>query len=104
LRQAYEIIRDELQNGINTETALQMAVKAVNDSAGPDGIVLILLVFGAYPRMTKGSAPLPSVIQRAETIRKATKEVRRLYAERQVQDALAMRNGPNTKATLNLLL
>jgi hypothetical protein len=104
LRRAYEIIRDELQDGVNAETALQMAVKAVNDSAGPDGIVPTLLVFGAYPRMTEGSAPSPSVIQRAEAIRKATKEVRRLHAERQVQDALAMRNGPSTKATLNLPL
>jgi hypothetical protein len=33
-----------------------MAVKAVNNSAGPDRIMLILLVFGAYPRITKGSA------------------------------------------------
>jgi hypothetical protein len=39
-----------------------MAVKAINNSAGPDGIVLILLVFGTYPRMTEGSASLPSII------------------------------------------
>jgi hypothetical protein len=81
-----------------------MTVKTVNNSAGSDGIVLILLVFGAYPRMTKGSAPLPSVIQRAEIIRKITKKIRRLHAERQIQDALTMRNGLNTKATLNLPL
>ncbi len=30
-----------------------MAVKAVNDLAGPDGIVPTLLVFGAYPRLTE---------------------------------------------------
>jgi hypothetical protein len=39
-----------------------MAVKAVNDLAGPDGIVLILLVFGAYSRMIEGSVPLFFVI------------------------------------------
>jgi hypothetical protein len=54
--------------------------------------------------MTEGSAPSPFIIQRAEAIRKATKEVRRLHAERQVQNALAIRNGPNTKAILNLPL
>jgi hypothetical protein len=81
-----------------------MAVKAVNDSAGPDGIVLILLVFGAYPRMTEGFALSLSVIQRAEAIRKATKKIRRLHAERQIQNVLAIRNGPSTKATLNLPL
>ena len=79
-----------------------MAVKAINDSAGPDGIVPTLLVFGAYPRMTEMDAPSPSVTKRAEAIRAATKEVRRLQAERQVKDALAMRNGPNTTSTLSL--
>jgi hypothetical protein len=62
LRRAYEIIRDELQNGINAKIALQMAVKTINNSAGPDGIVLTLLVFGTYPRITESSAPLPSII------------------------------------------
>ena len=31
------------------ELTLQIAVKAVNDFTGPDGLVPILLVFGAYP-------------------------------------------------------
>jgi hypothetical protein len=81
-----------------------MAVKAINDSAGPDGIVPILLVFGAYPRLTKMDPPSPLVTKRAEAIRAVTKEVRRLYAERQVKDALAMRNSPNTKNILDLPL
>jgi len=79
-----------------------MAVKAINDSAGPDGIVPTLLVFGAYPRMTEMDAPSLSVTKRAEAIRAATKEVRRLQAERQVKEALAMRNGSNTISTLSL--
>jgi len=52
-----------------------MAVKAVNDSAGPDGIVPTLLVFGAYPRMTDINPPAPSVTKRAEAIRAATREI-----------------------------
>jgi hypothetical protein len=39
-----------------------MAVKAINNSAGSDGIMLILLVFGAYPRIIKDSVPLPFII------------------------------------------
>jgi hypothetical protein len=39
-----------------------MTVKAINDSAGPDGIMPILLVFGIYSRMTEGSALLPFII------------------------------------------
>src|SRR3981189_1291086 len=103
LRRSYEIIRDELDSEqIDKEINLQMAVKAVNDSAGPDGIVPTLLVFGAYPRITDMDPPSLSIVKRAQAIQAATKEVRRLYAQRQVSAALAMRNGPNTKPTLDL--
>lgn len=43
LRRAYEVIRREI-TGVAKEVLLQMAVKAVNDTAGPDGIVPTLLV------------------------------------------------------------
>jgi len=39
-----------------------MAFKAINNTAGPEGIVPILLVFRAYPRMVESDAPLPLVI------------------------------------------
>jgi hypothetical protein len=105
LRRAYEILSKELPLlSTKKEVILQMAVKAVNDSAGPDGIVPTLLVFGAYPRMTKDSPPSPSITERAEATHKAMKEVRRLYAERQVNDALAMRNRPNVEPLLALPL
>ena len=44
----YKIISSELK-GVSKEFTLQIAVKAVNDFTGPDGLVPILLVFGAYP-------------------------------------------------------
>jgi hypothetical protein len=81
-----------------------MTVKTVNDSAGPDGIVPTLLVFRAYPSITRDSLPSPFITKRAEAIYKAIKEVRRLYAERQVNDALAIRNRPNTEPVLTLPL
>jgi hypothetical protein len=34
-----------------------MAVKAVNNTAGPDGLVPTLLVFGAFSQMTELDAP-----------------------------------------------
>ena len=55
-----------------------MAVKAINDLAEPDRIIPTPLVFGVYPRITKIDALLLSVTKRAEAIRIATKEVRRL--------------------------
>jgi hypothetical protein len=81
-----------------------MAVKAINNSAGPDGIVPILLVFGVYPRLTEIDPPSSLVTKRAEAICAATKEVCRLYTEKQVKDVLAIRNGLNTKNTLDLPL
>jgi hypothetical protein len=47
---------------IHKELALQMAVKAVNNTASPDGLVLTLLVYGAYPWMSNLDPPAPSVI------------------------------------------
>jgi hypothetical protein len=54
--------------------------------------------------MTKDSPPSPFITKQAEAIYKAMKKVRRLYAERQVNDALAIRNGLNTKPVLILPL
>ncbi|KID81309.1 Ribonuclease H-like protein [Metarhizium guizhouense ARSEF 977] len=104
LRRAYNIIKDELGDAITDDQKLQMAVKAVNDSAGPDGLVPTLLVFGAYPRLTDDSPPAFTVVQRAEAIRKATSEARKLLAKRQVNDALRTRNGPDTLPTHQLPL
>jgi hypothetical protein len=79
LQHVYKIIQDKLKDKqINKEIMLQMAVKAINDLARPDGIVPTLLVFGAYSRLTKINPPSPLVTKRAEAICVATKEVRRL--------------------------
>ncbi len=105
LRRAYDVIREDLKDdGLSKEDILQMAVKAVNDTAGPDGLVPTLLVFGAYPRLTKNDAPAQSIIRRASAMQMAMKELREIHAKRQVSDALAMRNGPSIAATLNLPL
>jgi hypothetical protein len=58
---AYLIITAEI-NRINKDTALQMAFKAINNSAGPDGIVLILLVYDALPQITEYNALLLTVL------------------------------------------
>jgi hypothetical protein len=52
-----------------------MAIKAVNNTAGPDGIVPTLLVFGAYPQMTDMDPLSPLIVQRAQAICVATKEI-----------------------------
>ncbi|KAI0994279.1 hypothetical protein K3495_g13903, partial [Podosphaera aphanis] len=105
LRRSFDIIKDELKDcSCDRNIILQMAVKAVNDSAGPDGIVPTLLVFGAYPRLTKESPSSPTFNKRAESIRKAMKEIREIKARRLVNDALSTRNGPSSTETLALPL
>ena len=100
---AYKIISSELK-GVSEKLILQIAVKAVNDSTGPDGLIPILLVFGTYLWITNDSPLFPFVMQWAEAICKAIKEVWHLYAICQVNNALKMRNGLNILTTLNLPL
>jgi len=40
-----------------------MAVKAVNDTAGPNGLVPTLLVYGAYLRISNLGPPTPSITE-----------------------------------------
>jgi len=99
LRRAFEILRAECPD-TNDEALLQGAVKAVNDTAGPNGLVPTLLVFGAMPRITKDSAPSANQVKRAEALNKAMTELRKLVAKRKIQDALNTRNGRSTESML----
>jgi hypothetical protein len=70
-------------------------MKTINDLAGPDNIILILLVFGAYPRITNNSLLSPTIIKRTKTIRKASNKMRKFYAKRYINNTLRIRNGLN---------
>jgi len=48
LRRVYKIISLELED-TSEELTLQIAIKAVNNSASLDGLIPTLLVFSAYP-------------------------------------------------------
>jgi hypothetical protein len=105
LRQAYKIISEELR-GTNTsnKVKLQIVIKAVNDSVGPDGIIPILLVFRAYPRITNNSLLLPTTIKRTKAIRKTSNKVRKFYTKRYIDNILRMRNGPDITEILQFLI
>ena len=77
LRWAYYIIREELSK-LLSELLLSLVMKAINDIAGLNGLILILLVFGAYSRISELLALSLSIIKRAEAVRKAMKELREL--------------------------
>jgi len=106
LRRAYGIVKSEMTSGklIGKDMMLQMAIKAINDTAGPDGLVPTLLVFGAYPRMSELDPPSPTIAQRATAIGLAMKDLRAQRARRQLIDALRERSGPDTSAVNQLPL
>ncbi|PHH68259.1 hypothetical protein CDD82_690 [Ophiocordyceps australis] len=104
LRRAYDILKQELGSTTDSDTILQMAVKALNDTAGPNGIVPTLLIFGAYLRISYDSPPSANIIARAKAIRLAIKAIREIRAKEEVNRALATRNSPRTEEVLSLPL
>jgi hypothetical protein len=91
------VIKNKIKGtGADRAIMLQMAVKAINNTAGYDSIVSTLLVFGAFSRITHIDPPAPSIAQRATAIKKTMAEVTKLRTQRQVTDVLQTRNGPST--------
>jgi hypothetical protein len=103
LRRVFNILKAEIGDRTTDESLLQMAIKALNDTAGPNGIVPTLLVFGAYPRINIESPPSPDMVERANAVRKATKVIRAERAKLDVNRAMNTRNGPSPNV-LNLPL
>jgi len=58
-----------------------MAVKAVNNTASPNGLVPTLLVYRAYLRVSNLGPLTPSITEQAAIIRKAMAEIVKLQAK-----------------------
>ena len=58
-----------------------MAVKAVNNTTGPNGLVSTLLVYGAYPRISNLDPPTLSITEQAAIIQKAIAKIVKLRAK-----------------------
>lgn len=101
---AYRIIRPEAPS-LDKVAALKTAVKAVNDSVGPHGLIPTFLVYRAIPQLGLPSDP-PSVslYQRALALKFATKEVTEYFAQSKLSSALNARNGPCTTDVHNIPL
>jgi hypothetical protein len=105
LRCVYKIIYNKFRSTkTSIEINLQITIKTINNSAAPNNIIFILLVLRAYRGIIDNSALLLIITKRTETIRKNIKEIKYLYAKRQVTDTLAIRNSPNTTPTLEFLI
>jgi hypothetical protein len=79
---------------------LQIVIKIINDLAGPDNIIPILLVFRAYLKITNNSLLLFIIIKRTKVIRKASNKVRKFYTKQYIEDAFRIRNNPDIIETL----
>jgi hypothetical protein len=103
LRRIYSIIVAEIPD-IDSDSALQMSFKALNDSIKSDDLISTLLMFDAYLRMIESDASSSTITQRFMIMKKAINEIKRLVITRQVNDALNTRNEPSTASLHDLSL
>ncbi|KAF2181424.1 hypothetical protein K469DRAFT_590000, partial [Zopfia rhizophila CBS 207.26] len=56
-----------------------LVVKVVNNTVELNSLILTLLIFRAYLRMTETSPLLLNVYKRVEVIRKVMREIKKIY-------------------------
>lgn len=78
---------------LSTAEALKHSVKAVNDTAGPAGLVPTLLVFGILPRLPIHPNEFPEQRDRMFAMQSVRAEMAKLVAKARVHVALS-RNVP----------
>ena len=83
---------------------MQIVFKAINNTASPDRLVSIFLVFSIYLQITEIDIFLLLVIQQTNTVKKAITEIRKLQTEYQIADTFNIQNRPKTNTIYNLLL
>ena len=90
LRTTYRKMRTDHPNA-DKKLTLSMAVKAMNETLGPEGLVPSLLVFGEYPEINLPGEPhqtRPSTDERAALAQTARAEMERIMAKLRIQRAL----------------
>jgi hypothetical protein len=94
LQQAYDILIKELLD-TDRNILFQIIIKTVNNTAGPNGLTLTLLVWGIYLKISRDSV-LVLLVEKKNIIYRYTKvELEKIRAKRQVNNILGIRNGPN---------
>ena len=69
-----------------------MIIKSINDFARLDELISTLLIFDAYSRIHEFDLSFSIVNQRVTIIRKIMNEIQKIRIERQINDALNIRN------------
>jgi hypothetical protein len=102
LRRVYAIISTKIFD-IQSDLALQMTFKVINNSMRSNELVLTLLVFDAYSRMIESDV-FSIITQRVVVMRKIMNEIRKDIAARQINDAINTRNDSFTEIIHDLSL
>ena len=93
LRQTYRKIMSENPQSSH-ERALAAAVKAMNDTLGPEGLFRSVFMFGEFSRaLTKSETPSerPILEERASVAQSARKKMGKIMAEKRIRRALHRR-------------
>lgn len=96
LRRVFKILREHHPR-IEPEIILRYAVKAMNDSMGPEGLVPSLLVFGTLPTFPIVSSDRPEQADRLSAMKRARDEMAKITAELRIREALRSRLPPSTR-------
>jgi len=88
LRRVYNKVSMTYPNQ-HADLRLALTVKAINDSAGPHGLVPSLLVFGVLPRMPHAPSEFPNHDERMKTMQTARNEYEAIIASSRVNKALS---------------
>ena len=76
------IIFEKLKQVVNKKIRLQIIVKAINNIAKYDNLILTLLVFDIFPRIINKDIFTLSIIERVKVINLIISEIIKLYTER----------------------
>jgi len=96
LRRVFNVLKKE-HTSLNDKNILRIALKGINDTMGPNGLVPSLLVFGVLPSFPSPSRNTPDQQERFEALRNARAEMESIVAEQRIRKALKSKLPPATK-------
>jgi len=85
---------------MDRNVALKLAVKACNDTLGPEGLVPSVLVFGCMPRFPSVDSTIPAQKERMLALQEARKEMATITAELRLKKALLSKVPRNADLTV----
>ncbi len=94
IRRVYNKVKEDLLS-LDKETSLFLAVHEVNNITGPDGLMPLILVYGAVPRtpLTNSTSLPPRQRARLERMRTARQEMETRTVQRRIRLALKHKHG-----------